>query len=217
MPSIYVSSSSLLRSNQLDNRLRVLRTCTCRTSISTPACSSCRHRCARFPFPRPRGQHRSILFIVSKLPVSVAPPFLARAIPAATVLRASRRPSLSCRLGFLFFRKPWISSRWVPFRLGSSPVLDGSNRRPFPDESQAISLSIGFPSLFAWVGSKEGVSSKWGVKPGGVEFQPSVGSFFSRFRPPPPRRNFDPPDAPSFCRITPPSHELTPMRWINKG
>ena len=107
----------------------------------------------RFPFPRPRGQHRSILFLVSKLPVSVAPPFLARAIPAATVLRASRRLSLSCRLGFLFFRKPWISCRWVPFRLGSSPVLDGSNRRPFPEESQPISLSIGssLPLRLGWV------------------------------------------------------------------
>ena len=40
----------------------------------------------------------------------------------------------------------------------------------------------GFPPSSLGLGSKRGVSSKWGVKPGGVEFQPSVGSFFSRFR-----------------------------------
>eukprot|EP00963_Diacronema_lutheri_P006253 scaffold538_cov413-Pavlova_lutheri.AAC.8 len=30
--------------------------------------------------------------------------------------------------------------------------------------------------------SNRGVSSEWGVKPGGVDFQPSVGSFSSRIR-----------------------------------
>eukprot|EP00963_Diacronema_lutheri_P000998 scaffold64_cov338-Pavlova_lutheri.AAC.56 len=30
--------------------------------------------------------------------------------------------------------------------------------------------------------SNQGVSSEWGVKPGGVDFQSSVGSFFSRIR-----------------------------------
>ena len=47
--------------------------------------------------------------------------------------------------------KKW--HKGVPFRLGSSPVLDGSHRRPFPDESQAIPLSIGSSSLLrlGWV------------------------------------------------------------------
>eukprot|EP00963_Diacronema_lutheri_P008206 scaffold723_cov333-Pavlova_lutheri.AAC.4 len=36
------------------------------------------------------------------------------------------------------------------------------------------------------LGPNPGVSSKWGVKRGRVEFQPSMGSFFSRFPCPPP-------------------------------
>eukprot|EP00963_Diacronema_lutheri_P013323 scaffold2631_cov373-Pavlova_lutheri.AAC.13 len=45
------------------------------------------------------------------------------------------------------------------------------------------------------LGPNQGVSSEWGVRPGGVEFQPSVGSFFSRFHrlPVPKRRVSTPP------------------------
>ena len=45
--------------------------------------------------------------------------------------------------------------------------------------STSNSLSIGSPSLFAWIGFETGCVFETGCETGGVEFHPSVGSFFS--------------------------------------